>query len=380
MLAEPISELTRGKMRKNSLVKWDQRHNKCLSLLKDKLSSAPILQYPDFTKEFPIKTDASQVGLGAMLTQEYEIKGKKISMPFCFASRSLKGAKRQYSVTDQEGLTVVWAVKTFKSYIMGTCFKIVTDHNTLKALVNKASIKVQLAWWADYFISFDMDIIYFQVKDNITADTLSRPMINQEIKELDNVTKNNMVIAKRLNLIIIPEERRGILLKVSHRLETGHLKFNKLLQFLKLRYFWTSMAKDVKEFVDKCNVCAQTSPFINFCPLKPVELNYPFELVSLDTAHITMPSGNKKYIVVAIDHFTQWIEVAILTHETSQSIMNFIEQEILTRHRCPKRIQTDGGKPYVLAGIKSFIDKFNIVHEVSAPYHPESNGKAERLI
>ena len=73
-------------------------------------------------------------------------------------------------------------------------------------------------------------------------------------------------------------------------------------------------------------------------------------------------------------------EVAILTHETSQSIMNFIEQEILMRHGCPKSTQTDGGKPYVIAGINSFFDKFNIVHEVSAPYHPESNGMAERLI
>ena len=62
-------------------------------------------------------------------------------MPVCLASRSLKGAKRQYSVTDQEGLAVVWAVKTFKSYNMGTRFKVVNDHNALKALVNKASLK-----------------------------------------------------------------------------------------------------------------------------------------------------------------------------------------------------------------------------------------------
>ena len=140
------------------------------------------------------------------------------------------------------------------------------------------------------------------------------------------------------------------------------------------------MAKDVKEFIGKCNVCAQISPFINFCPLKPVEVNYPFELVSLDTAHITLPSGNKKHIVVALDHFTQWIEVAILTYETSKSIMNFNEQEILMRHGCLKRIQIDGGKPYISAELNSFFDKFNIVHEVSAPYHPESNGLAERLI
>ena len=62
-------------------------------------------------------------------------------MPVCFASRSLKGAKRRYSVTDQEGIAVAWAVKTFKSYIMGTRFNVVTDHNLLKALINKASIK-----------------------------------------------------------------------------------------------------------------------------------------------------------------------------------------------------------------------------------------------
>ena len=69
-----------------------------------------------------------------------------------------------------------------------------------------------------------------------------------------------------------------------------------------------------------------------------------------------------------------------MTHETSQSIMNFVERELLMRHGCPKRTQTDGGKPYVLAGINSFFDKFIIVHEFSAPLHPENNGMAERLI
>ena len=169
-----------------------------------------------------------------------------------------------------------------------------------------------------------------------------------------------MVVAKRLNLIFIPEERWKILIQVSHRSKTGHLKVNKLLQFLKLRYFWTLMAKDVKEFVDKCDVCLKMSPFINLRPLKPVEVNYPFELVSLDTAHVTMPSGNKKYIVVAIDHFMQWIKVGILTNEMSQSIMNFIECEILARHWCLSRIHTDGDKPYVSAGINNVYVKLNL--------------------
>ena len=87
------------------------------------------------------------------------------------------------------------------------------------------------------------------------------------------------------------------------------------------------MANDKKEFIDKCNLCLKISPFINFRPLKPVEVNYPFELVSLDTAHFTMPSGNKKYIMVTIDHFMRWIEVTILTIKTSQSILNLLNKK-----------------------------------------------------
>ena len=101
-------------------------------------------------------------------------------------------------------------------------------------------------------------------------------MWSQELKELNTTTKYDMVVAKRLNLIFIPEERWKILLQVSNRSMTGHLKFDKLLQFLKLQYFWTSMAKDVKEFINKCDVCSKMSPLINFRLLKPVEVNYPF--------------------------------------------------------------------------------------------------------
>ena len=74
-------------------------------------------------------------------------------------------------------------------------------------------------------------------------------------------------------------------------------------------FFWTSMAKDVEEFVNKCDICLKMSLFINYRPPKPVEVNYTFELMSLDTLHTTMLSGFKKYIVVVIDHFTQSIEV-----------------------------------------------------------------------
>ena len=92
-LADPIVELNRGKMSKNSKIKWDQRHNKCLLVLKNELSLAYILKYPNFMKEFVIEMDTSQIGLGAVLTQEYKVEGEKFFMPVLYASRSLKGAR-----------------------------------------------------------------------------------------------------------------------------------------------------------------------------------------------------------------------------------------------------------------------------------------------
>ena len=86
---------------------------------------------------------------------------------------------------------------------MGTQFKVVTDHNALKALVGKASLEGQLACWADFLMGFNFEIIYFQGKGNIVADTLSCSMWNQELKELDTTAKYDMVVAKRLNLIFI---------------------------------------------------------------------------------------------------------------------------------------------------------------------------------
>ena len=70
-------------MKKYSEDKWDQQHDKCLSLLKHKLSTAPTLRYTNFMKEFAIKTEASQVVLRAVLTQEYKIEGEKILFLCC---------------------------------------------------------------------------------------------------------------------------------------------------------------------------------------------------------------------------------------------------------------------------------------------------------
>ena len=107
-----------------------------------------------------------------------------------------------------------------------------------------------------------------------------------------------------------------------------------------------------------------------FQTLKPIETLYPFELVSLDTGKIMLPSRQEGIFLIAIDHFTWWVEVNIVPQETSIAIETFVKDYILYCHKCPKRIQTDGGKLYISQIIMKFFAEYNIKYTITEPYYP----------
>ena len=100
--------------------------------LKAKLTSQPILQYPDFSKQFMLTTDASNIGLGAVMSQGPQGK----HMPVDYASRSFNKAEINYTASEKELLAIVWATRYFQAYLYGRHFKIVTDHKTLTRVMN----------------------------------------------------------------------------------------------------------------------------------------------------------------------------------------------------------------------------------------------------
>lgn len=122
-IAEPIQKLTR----KNIDFFWGKEQEMSFLELKNLLTKEPILQYPNFKKQFILTTDTSNLGLGAVLSQE--IDGK--DLPIQYISRGLNSAESNYSTTEKECLAIIWAVKVFRPYLYGTKFKIRTDHRPL---------------------------------------------------------------------------------------------------------------------------------------------------------------------------------------------------------------------------------------------------------
>jgi hypothetical protein len=133
--------------------------------------TTPILQYPDFSLPFILYTDASGTGLGAVLAQKINKKDHVIA----YASRSMSKSERNYSITDQECLAVVWGIQHFHHYLISQSFTVVTDHSALKWLQTcKIPNSGRRARWIMHLQSYKFDIQHRPGKSNTNADALSR--------------------------------------------------------------------------------------------------------------------------------------------------------------------------------------------------------------
>ena len=160
-------------LKKDVEFQWSPECTQAFGKLKKALIHAPVLAYPQFnsTHPFILETDASTRGLGAVLAQQQD-DGKV--HPIAFASRSLTTAEKNYAITELETLGLVWAVKTFRPYILGRRCIVFTDHAACTALLSSKHPSSKLVRWAMAIQEFNLDIRHRAGKNNRVADALSR--------------------------------------------------------------------------------------------------------------------------------------------------------------------------------------------------------------
>ncbi|CAB5366666.1 unnamed protein product [Rhizophagus irregularis] len=167
-IVKPIMELTR----KNDPFIWTDKQQKALEEIKERLINYPILQHPDFEKEFILITDASGEGLGAILEQLDENNREIV---ISYASRSLINAEKNYPITELECLAVFWGIKYFHKYLFGRKFKVITDHAALKGFMSTSKVpKGKRGRWMMELQQYDFEIVHRPGKENKNADAMSR--------------------------------------------------------------------------------------------------------------------------------------------------------------------------------------------------------------
>ena len=328
--------------------------------MKQALLTQPLLDYPKRDDQFVLATDASEIGLGAILSTQ---RGTVVE----YASRTLNKAEGNYSTTEKECLAIVWAVHKFRHYLIGAHFLLETDHKPLEWLetTKKASKSrsQRLERWSLELRAFQFSIVHRPGADNPHADALSRhplqvvtvessldhvaisqaqrsdPVLSQLISQLeanqppqvagnwrkfplrrylqlwqqlflqDSVLYRKMrhhSAAEEKLLIVAPATLHKKFLHIAHD-AAGHQGTDKTLARLLDFTYWVGIAKDASHYCTNCITCQMVkAPARPPAPLQPIVTSRPWELVAVDILKVPMSSRGNQYLLVAQDYFSKW--------------------------------------------------------------------------
>jgi hypothetical protein len=361
-IAAPLHAL----LKKGAKFEWTMEQENAFQHLKDKITSKPILQYPDFTKEFILTTDASNQGLGAILSQG-EI-GK--DLPVAYASRNLNNAEKNYSTTEKELLAIVWGIKHFRPYLYGRKFKVASDHKPLTWIMSVKDPGSRLMKWRIQLEEYEYEIVYKKGSLNTNADALSR--INALNKEDDQtpveITEDN--------------KKRQILFEYHDAPLGGHRGMNKTHKAIKGRFYWPNMKKEVEDYVKKCKSC-QMNKLLGPKLKAPMEITttakHPFEKCCLDiVGPLPETQGGNKYILTVQDDLSKFVTAVPIPRQDAKTIAKEFVANVILKMGTPTQVLTDQGANFLSEVFNDVCKLLKIKKLQTTAFRPESNGSLER--
>eukprot|EP00253_Pinus_taeda_P031973 PITA_31973 len=383
---------------KNIEFKWTDSYQKAFNELKHQLSTTPILRGSNWALPFHISSDASETAIRAVLGQEEN----NLPYPIYFISKNMTPAKFNYTVTKKEFLAVIYPINKFRHYITGYTTFVHTDHLAIKYLMYKSVTNDRVTKWLLLLQEFDITIVdrpvsahspwYADIVNYLVAGKLPSHLSHREKRKIIQQSARYSWISGCLFHTGLDQEiRRCIreyevydILKACHNGPCGgHFSDKRTAhKVLRMGYYWPSLFKDAKKCVMACDKCQRMGQpnHKDELPLNSRVILEPFERWALDfIGPINPPSNQRVYILVFTDYMTKLVEAKALLRANEESILTFLFEEIFVRFGLPRELVTDRGPPFNSHGFKDTLQKYQIRHKVTTPYHPQANGQVKSM-
>lgn len=425
-MLKPIFELT-----KNG-VKWDwsSEHRKAFDDIKKKLAECQILAHFDAKKEVLLSVDASDKGICGVLCQLEE----GLERPVFWFSRVISETEKRYPIIHREALAVVYGLERCWDYIYGLHVTVFTDHRPLLGIFNKGLPAVIVSRLQRYLIRasiFDFTLKYKKGALNYLADFGSRHPSQEKPSMLDKLEEeraciNRIVIEEKLNKELmtqetdkdeflhklkeyikvgwpeplpkewkqwfnkrflldvvdgcvfldermwIPAALRGQMIKLLHK---GHRGASKMKMIAARDVYWPKMMEELEHYTRSCEVCVQSMKKREkdvFCEW--IKAKEPWERVHVDFFHF----GGKVFLLM-VDAYSRWLEIKHMK-TTEAYMVNHVLGLIFDVFGDPKILVADNGPPFASREFEEFLKERDVKLVHSPPYHPQSNGLAERHV
>lgn len=416
-LATPLNKLT--SQRKNSPpFVWSPEADEAFHKLKTCLLSAPILSCPDYSKPFEVHTDASDYGIGAVLTQTLDGDERVIA----YMSKSLSKQERNYSATEREALAVLSAIEHWRCYLEnGLTFTVYTDHSSLKWFLNINNPTGRLARWGVRLSAYNFEIKHRKGSENVVPDSLSRSVPVAAIDPGPNTptlqTKDLWYLnvfdgcqksptsflnyrvengklfryMKSINPLtrefewkeVIPLENRFDLISKNHSEPTsGHLGIFKTHKRLSLKYFWPSMHHDVTDYVTSCDICL-SHKHPNHSTLgtmgRPKDCSRPFQMISVDlVGPLPVTRKQNTFLFVVTCCFSKYCLIYPIRRATTDIISRILEENVFLVHGIPSTVLMDNGKQFTSNTMRNLLATYNIPNIYYTPFYTPQVNTVER--
>ncbi|KAL2077680.1 hypothetical protein ACEWY4_027184 [Coilia grayii] len=431
MLLHPLNAL----LHKGVKWEWSMKADEAFREAKEKLSSKSVLTH--YNPSFPVilACDASPYGVGAVISHRLPNGEER---PIAFASRALSKAEQNYAQIEREALGIIFGVRRFHSYLYGRNFTLLTDHRPLTAILspNKAipsMAAARLQRWALLLAAHDYTIKYRRAADHGNADGLSLlplpaqhevkqmrvdtflinhiesfPILCKDVKKETSSDSTlslvmEMVVTGRFppakdsdgslapyltrkdelsvlqgclmwgNRVIVPPNLRQ---RVLEELHVGHPGVVKMKAIARSYVWWPGLDAQVEDRCKTCISCRQwqKSPGLTKLHLWPWP-TAPWQRIHIDFAG---PFEGRTFFVV-VDAHSKWPEV-ILMDSTSSAKTIEVLRGLFSHYGVPEVLVSDNGPQFTSEEFANFLTSNGIKHKRSAPFHPATNGLAERSV
>lgn len=416
-------------LQKNVPFLWSKQCEKSFQTIKTQIASDNVLCHFDPRLPLVVASDASSHAVGAVLSHIFP---DGVERPIQFASQTLNKTQQKYSQIDKEAYAIIFAIKKFHQFLFGRRFTLFCDHKPLVQIFSPTKgiplfSALRMQHYAIFLQGFTYDIKYKNTKLHGNADAMSRLPLNSEdtymfeesdIVEIQNIEtlplsveqvaqhtqkdstllplfkalQTGKVLAPELRFNINQEEfslqsnclMRGLRVviptslrrQVLDELHSVHFGINKMKSLARSFCWWHQIDKDIENIARNCPSCLEIAN--NPSKISTHVWETPTEV--FDRVHVDFAGPfNGHYFFILVDALSRWPEVFLLKDITTQKTITSL-REIFSRFGIPKCLVSDNGAQFTSHEFQQFLQSNGIIHKRTAPYHPATNGLAERFV